>query len=289
MSDDGSDDFQDYDFHSLLDASNWEDLLKLLTDLKEQEPDIVEYALSILDDKNSTPIHKAVWKAPIPLAKLMITVVPLEARETILLKQDADGNTPLHLCCANLELKSDESLDTSVIKLLTESAPTAHETLNWQNDSPSHLLLTSAGFHAVPDNYRAEAAAEDLLKSILGDRQHLTTAQNAGGATLLHAAAAHGSYERVLMALLEMCPESADLKDENGMLPLHYVAACVSGVITSPIFVHRLVSRNPGSVMSQCQITSDTPLHLFVSNAKRNMEKHDWNSRNSTRIGKYLF
>lgn len=269
--------------HDLMKKADWRQLLGILADLRNADPAIIEAALSTLDERNSTPLHIAVWKAPMALVKLLMSVIPFDVRGLILFKQDVDGNTPLHLACANLELKSDGTLDMSLLVVLIKGAPNAFETVNWQGDTPLHLLLTSPAFRADPQNFQAEACAEEMVKSALQGRIHLASTLNNSGATLLHVACAHGAHERVLMILLELAPESADIVDNEGMLPLHYVAACISGKSTPAIFAETLVEANQEAVIHPCN-TGDTPLHLFVSNSKKNIDKHERNSRNTAKV-----
>ena len=290
LPDDGkqNDDLERSVLHDLLKESDWKALLAYLGELRNKESDVIEHELSKLDEHNATPLHTAVWKAPMPLVKLILSVIPFDFRELILLKQDMDGNTPLHLACANLELKkTDGSLDVSVIKTLAVGAPHAHEMVNWQGDTPLHLLVTSPAFRADPSNFEAETVAQDLVNEVLQTRVHLASVQNRTGATMLHAAAAHGAYERVLMALLEVAPACAEIADKVGMLPLHYVAACVSGKGTPAALAFTLVEAYPDAVVHPCN-TGDTPLHLFVCNAKRNIDKHERNSRNTAKLVEVL-
>ena len=269
--------------HDLLKEADWKQLLSILAHLRTQNPVIIEAALVTLDTRNSTPLHIAVWKAPTPLVKLLMSVIPLDVRELLLLKQDIDGNTPLHLACANLELKSDGTLDMTMLGLLVKDAPNAHETVNCEGDTPLHLLLTSPAFRADPQNFQAEAYAEEMVKITLKNRIQLASTLNNSGATLLHVACAHGAHERVLMILLELAPKSAELVDNEGMLPLHYVAACISGKCTPAIFAEKLVEANQEAVIHPCN-TGDTPLHFFLSNAKKNIDKHERNSRNTAKV-----
>jgi ankyrin repeat protein len=87
----------------------------------------------------------------------------------------------------------------------------------------------------------------------------------------------------VLMVLLELAPETAESVDKEGRLPLHYVAACISGKCTPAIFTEQLIEAHPEAVIHPCN-TGDTPLHLFVSNAKLNIDKHEHDSRNTAKV-----
>jgi hypothetical protein len=61
-----------------------------------------------------------------PTHQTLDSTISLEARQEILLKQDVDGNTPLHLSCANLELEQEESSpegQTSTTNTTINTAP----------------------------------------------------------------------------------------------------------------------------------------------------------------------
>lgn len=353
--------------HELLERAEWSHLLLCMEQLKKEDPAVIRQELSALDPyRRSTPIHTAVWKAPLPLVKLMISIIPFSGREKILLQQDIDGNTPLHLACANLDIrhewddttikenggkKNDDddddgeasfalsaaqnvSLDTSVIKTLTLGAPSAHTLTNREGDCPLALLLTSPAMRSADITstsaiLAAEAAAEDLVKSILKACPQLATIQNDNGMTLLHAAAAHGAHELVLATLLETTLEikeeqerqqksnqqqdssdgkgkknqqqqqqgeegdkriihCSELEDKLGRLPLHYVAACMTGTSPPVIFTDKLIQANPKSIVHQCK-TGNTPLHLLVSNITRKiLDPSIRSSRNMARFVELL-
>jgi ankyrin repeat protein len=319
--------------HDLVQASEWQRLLRCLERLGKEESSVIRQELTKIDhERRATPIHTAVWKAPLQLTKLLISIIPLEARQEILLRQDIDGNTPLHLACANLELKQEESspegkttntnattatataiitFDASVVEILAMRAPDAHGIRNDQGDIPLALLLTSPAMRArdgggADGGSEAEAAAETLVRSMLnyqkqgsqtnsddhdhdddnGDMVFLT--QNENGMTLLHAAAANGAHERVLMAVLDVAWFCAGLADKAGRLPLHYVAACISGKSPPALFAQRLVVAHPEAIVQPCN-TGDTPLHLLVSNIQNKIpNKEEQSSHSITKLVELL-
>jgi hypothetical protein len=65
--------------------------------------------------------------------------------------------------------------------------------------------------------------------------------QNENGMTLLHAAAANGAHEQVLMALMDNTWFRAGLANKAGRLPLQYVGACISGKIPPGLCAQRLI------------------------------------------------
>jgi ankyrin repeat protein len=278
--------------HELLQAGEWKSLLVYLEKLRNEEASLIRSELTRVDgERKATPIHMAVWKAPLLLTKHFVSTIPSDYQEEILTKQDIDGNTPLHLACANLELKiKDNTLfDASVIKTLTLGAPSAHEIMNHQGDCPLALLLTSPAMRADSNRTEAEAAAEDLVKSILEKQPHLVSTQNINGKNLLHAAAGRGAHERVLMTLLEVAgPTCAEQPDDDGRLPLHYAASCISGKCPSVVFVEKLVEAYPEAIIHPGN-TGDTPLHLLVSNIQTKIiDKEERSSQNVRKIALLL-
>jgi ankyrin repeat protein len=263
--------------HALLKRSQWKALLECVNQLKR--PDEIHEALSNRDDHEATALHTAAWKAPPKLARLMLDLIPCGERKKYLLSLDSDGNTPLHLACANL----DESVDFSIIKHVLVMAPEALEMGNNSGDSPLHLLVSSPGFCRGFD-FTIEAAAEEAITSLLKIVGNVANVRNASGATLLHVAIAHGAHERVLVKLINMAPDAAIVSDNHGMLPIHYVAAFGGTPFT---FVGQLICAFPEGITSQTE-NGDTPLHLLISNANKHVQKGQFLDRNTTKLAELL-
>jgi ankyrin repeat protein len=251
--------------HPIFEASLWQRLYECLQDLElNYFPEAIREAFTEISPRDETVLHVAAWKAPPLLCLMMLELLSsssVSERKEMFLIGDGDGNTPLHLACANL----DERLDFSVIKNILLLAPEALEMTNLNGDTPLHLLVASAGFRQS-HNFEAEVAAEEAITSLLLMAGHLATVQNYQGATLLHTAIGSGSHERVLVKLLSMAPEAVEISDVAGMLPLHYVAAFRG---TPWTFAGQLIQTCPSSISAQT-LHGDTPLHLLMTNAKRN-------------------
>lgn len=87
----------EHNLHLYLENCAWEELYYQLKDLSTKATRIqAEINVSSMDD--ATVLHTAVWKAPAGLALIMIKLLPIQdEKENIFLKQDKDGNTPIHV------------------------------------------------------------------------------------------------------------------------------------------------------------------------------------------------
>lgn len=266
--------------HPYLQKSQWKLLLDSVLELQGLErPDVVEATLMATDENNSTVLHIASWKAPPKVALFVLNLIPNKKRKEFLLSVDSDGNTPLHLACANL----DERVEFSVIKHVLLLAPDALEMRNNSGDSPLHLLVSSPGF-CRGQEFSVEAAAEEAITSLLMMVGHMANIRNTSGATLLHVAIAHGAHERVLVQVLDLAPTAAHIPDNRGMIPLHYVAAFGG---TPWTFVGQLIWSFPESIVAQTE-NGDTPLHLLMSNAHKHVKKDKFLDRNTTKLAELL-
>jgi ankyrin repeat protein len=281
----------EWSWHRMLKQSEWEGLFDSLIQFKGQRAAVPEEM--ILDkDACTTVLHVAAWKAPPSLMLLLLdamtssqassdNTITAEARTKMyLVCGDSDGNTPLHLACANLEPYhpvpasagtegASDAIDFSVIKNLLLLAPEALEMQNKAGDTPLHLLLIADAFRRDDADFATEAAAEEAIASFLHMAGHLAVTQNNAGCTPLHVAVASHCHERVLVQLLMMSPEAVTVADQQRMLPLHYVAA-FGGIPWT--FAEQLVRAFPDSICCQT-VDGDTPLHLLVANAKRNIHQ----------------
>jgi len=264
--------------HRYLRTAEWKLLLEAILKLQSAGQNTIQSALSCRNELGETPLHVAAWKAPPRLALLMLELVPTDVCKQLLLTVDDDGNTPLHLACANL----DETVEFAVIKNVLLLAPDSLEMQNLYGDTPLHLLVCSKAF-AKSSNFAVEAAAEEATTSLLMMVGHLAIVKNDCGLTLLHIAIAHGAHERVLVKLLSLGPAAAQVRDQRGMLPVHYVAAFGG---TPWTFVRQLLQTSAESCTAQTE-NGDTPLHLLMSNAKKNLvqpKKHRFVNRNTIKL-----
>ena len=273
-------------FHEMLEAGNFDSVLTHLQKLQTEDDTVIRNELSRVDGvRKETPIHVAVLKGLHSLTKLFIKAIPAEYREGILIKQDVDGNTPLHLACANLELTVEDNsmFDASAIKSLTKGAFSAHEVMNNRGDCPLASLMMSSAMRADSNRKEAEETAENMVRSILERQMRLASAQNSNGRTLLHIAIGHGVHERVLEALIEAAgPTDAEKPYEDGKLPLHYAVSCMNGRCPSVAFVEKLVKTYPEAITHGDNV-GETPLHIFVRSIQK--EISDQEERSSLSFG----
>ncbi len=258
---------EDSIMHQTLDRNDWTQLLKFMEKLRRESPTTIAYELTKTDQTlRATVLHRVIAKCPLTVTKLLLSIVPFDSRHDILLLPDMHGNTPLHVACANLQIQSkNNSIDDSIIKTLAVGAPEAHDIANDQGDIPISLLLTSPAMTAKldPDLLAVESQAEDLIRRILQDRPDLSSAQNKQCQTLLHVATHHRAHERVSILLLDSAGYTAGLSDSQGRLPLHSVAAVVSGHNPPLSLVERLLVAAPEAIATPCSV-GNTPLHWLI-------------------------
>lgn len=291
--------------HTLLEVAQWQSVRQLLQQLQDNHPEQPDDLPYILRTKGRTLrsgkarrniLHLATQTAPPQLILYLLQLVVLIEQQPppfFLLLKDEKGNTPLHIACANLN--GANRLEWFVLKNLAMLAPEALTVPNQHGDTPFHLLAASTAFSRTGKDITAEIAAEDALETLFsaledkldGDEDHAKTAilrQNERGLTTLHAAIANHAHERVLISLLEICPEMARVPDEDGNLPLHYVAKYGIGPWT---WVQTLIDAAPESVWAQSQ-NHETPLHVLVAHASEFLQSPDCLDRNTTKLVEML-
>jgi ankyrin repeat protein len=262
------------DLLSLLGQNEWKKLRKTLTNLQETAGNatVRRVLMATTKKRKETPLHVAVWKAPPHLTLAMFELLLLQSPDDckdVMLQKDVDGNTPLHLACANVQ---DASSKFTVIRNALLLAPQALEMANLHGDTPLHLLVASKAFSSCKEGSDA-TAAEQAVASLLLMAPVVATRQNKNGLTLLHVAIANQAQEQVILKLLKIAPQAAQIADCRGMLPLHYVAAFFFQTrnISMPT-VEKLLRAEPDGIYSQT-MEGDTPLHLLMSNARQQIKK----------------
>jgi len=262
-----------YNLHGHLETCSWEGLYHELETLANDPDEKLSRISAVSNTNGATALHTAVWKAPSGIALIMLKLLPRDdaASRHLLVKRDRDGNTPLHLLCANMMPYYDSSskpiLDTSVLELVIDIAPRALQLQNKEGDTPLHLFVTSPAVLSYstitgPPSPDLISTVLKALKRILEQKSALTM-QDISGATPLHSAIAAGTNESVLNALLEASPVACKMEDKRGMTPLHYVAALLK---TPASFVTKMMSMYQYGLCHKSN-DGDTPLHILVRNS----------------------
>lgn len=270
----------------MIEESDWTQLHNSLTICKLRRI-LVSEDMIIYADRNTTALHLATQKAPTSLILLLLDVMTTCFRshpnrdtadsgtaevssKNFCLCGNSDGNTPLHIACANLERTmiteaGQVTIDFSVIKNLLVLGPEALTMQNNNGDSPLHLLLASKALQQPEDittTKNAVSSAVEAIAAILGMEKDTALKQNVHGLTPLHVAIANHCPKSVLLQLLIMVPKAAVITDNDGMNSLHYVA---SFGVQSWTFVEQLITAYPELIYQQT-IHGDTPLHLLIAN-----------------------
>jgi ankyrin repeat protein len=269
--------------HLAMEKASWKELHQQIIGLsKSSNPTDIAAQLSIPHPRDGgTILHVASWKAPPSLGAMMIQLMNENSREMAVLQsiRDGEGNTPLHLCCGNLEYSEDGVDHLAVLKAIVNVAPKSAWTMqNAEGDTPLHMLVTSplcaAAFVDDDDGSDGDTTRTTSKSTKAGKLalEAVNLALKAGavecattpeGATPLHVALAHGAHDCVVEALLDVAPSAAEVEDGRGMLPLHWAAAF--GRVSHGV-VKRLINAYPQAV-TRASIDGDIPLHLAVSNA----------------------
>lgn len=273
----------------MIEDADWTDLFESLTRCKRQRTLLTEEMI-IYSERCTTVLHVAAHKAPSELMLLLLDVITTccdsyqygsqqDNRETTgteassknyCLCGDTDGNTPLHIVCANLKRtptrgSEQVTIDFSVVKNLLVLGPEALVMQNRNGDTPLHLLLASKALQQ-PDDIKtmrnAVTAAVEALTAFLGMAKDMALKQNVNGLTPLHVAIANHCPKGILLKLLIAVPKAVTIADNDGMNSLHYVA---SFGVQSWTFVEQLITAYP-ELIHQQTIHGDTPLHLLIAN-----------------------
>lgn len=121
-----------FDLIPMIEAREWKRLKKVLAHMELNSSDTdIQATLGHSNERGETPLHTAAWKAPTKLVLSLLELISLSDRKKYLLALDCDGNTPLHLACANL----DERIEFSVIKNLLVLAPESLDAKNVNGDT----------------------------------------------------------------------------------------------------------------------------------------------------------
>ena len=260
--------------HHAMEKASWKELHQHIIDLsKSTNPTDIAAQLSIPHPRDGgTTLHVASWKAPPSLGAMMIQLMPENSREMAVLQsiRDGEGNTPLHLCCGNLEYCEDGIDHLAVLRAIVKVAPKSAWTMqNTEGDTPLHMLVTSPlcaatipGDDDAVKSTNAEKLALEAVNLALAQTAECATT-TPEGATPLHVALAHGAHDCVIEALLDAVPSAAEVEDGRGLLPLHWAAAF--GRVSHGV-VKRLINAYPQAI-TRVSIDGDIPLHLAVANA----------------------
>ena len=253
------------ELQSALETCNWQEVHEFISNKGKET--IEEHFATEFGEHRESPLHSIVSKGSPKFAKYILELLSPSLMETMGMTRDGDGNTPLHLYCANVDVITKE--ETAVLKHLAKGAPRALQMPNGGGDTPLHLFVASKA--CTSGDFAAEAAAEQAVSLLLGECMEVAIIQDSSGATPLHTAISHGAHERVLMRLLDIAPVAAKISDQRGMLPLHYVAAFWK---TQFAPVEQLLKAYP-EALTKATMNGDTPLHLLISNCQGGEDRLD--------------
>ena len=256
---------EDEVLHTLIRENRWDECMKVLQQLLLNPQGTLRDRAVLAAGADTSLLHTVSWKAPKRLLLLFMDALetcpiessvfgsPKERLSALLRSGDGQGNTPLHLVCANLG-KTDTF--TAVQRMLL-AAPRTLEVCNDRGDTPFHLLLASDALQAH-DSIEIDQAIASLLE--IG--RDIPSVQNQRGLLPLHVAIANNCSDVVCCQILEATPSQAlACLDQYGMTAVHF---CAVFGHSSRHFLREVIQRQPSCLVRQTN-AGDTPLHLFVA------------------------
>lgn len=272
------DDDENLELLPLVERGKWK-TLKNLTDRIEEnyDPAQIRKALATQNRLSETPIHVAAWKAPAKVTVALLDVIKSveDDPSELLIQTDHDGNTPLHLACANLA-KGASDRHFQVLRKIHELAPIALTAVNLAGDTPMHLLVASEAFSSNHTQERTADYAAELVKTWLPTVPDVAVQQNNNGLAILHIAIANKTFVRILKFLVSDYPASCSLPDTRQQVPLHYAASFYSPRIHWK-WMQALLEAAPEARL-QKSVAGETPEDLFKKHYAT--KKEDKNTRN---------
>jgi len=271
---------------------NWDELHHQISKLSSNR-ELLLPTLSATDSNDlSTPIHVAVWKAPPALALWLLQLLDdSEETKSLLLARDAEGNTALHLCAANLQPSIDalsnveHQFDISVLQALCSKTPSSGcVAQNSRSDTPLHLLISTPYPDPLLEQAERDKSLLNAVVTLMKRNPSACLLKDSSGATPLHVCIANSSSYDLISTVLEKCKDATSIEDKYGMLPLHYVAAFAK---TPVEVVLKIFQAHPPAVYSPTG-NGDVPLHLAISNSNTTLIKKGQINKESLKIVRAL-
>ncbi|KAL7469727.1 hypothetical protein ACHAXS_009992 [Conticribra weissflogii] len=173
----------------------------------------------------------------------MMRLMPSDSREMGVLQsiRDGEGNTPLHLCCANLDYpppRHDDAGGTdddredhclAVLREIAKAAPSKAWTMqNSEGDTPLHMLVTSPLFAADPNAAHARhprPAAYSAKDVAVAAKIAVAALHIALGLDVASPSAANANVNINANAASHSHVEATLIQERSGGTPLHVALA----------------------------------------------------------------
>eukprot|EP00011_Vannellida_sp_DIVA3-517-6-12_P007928 CAMPEP_0114606574 /NCGR_PEP_ID=MMETSP0168-20121206/1634_1 /TAXON_ID=95228 ORGANISM="Vannella sp., Strain DIVA3 517/6/12" /NCGR_SAMPLE_ID=MMETSP0168 /ASSEMBLY_ACC=CAM_ASM_000044 /LENGTH=433 /DNA_ID=CAMNT_0001817447 /DNA_START=51 /DNA_END=1352 /DNA_ORIENTATION=+ len=211
------------------------------------------------DKSGTTVLHMLAQTTGIEMLRLVASYVPRERR----MEKNFDGFTPLH--CAT---KPRAWIGRGPIR--ARGGPLGCG-LEFYLEDATHEDLTCVGAGGATPLHCAVASgpsrAAMLLMRYLDDEDLTRTDER--GRTPLHYVR-HSNDAEVALEILGRVPYAMTFVDNDGCNPLHCLLGGFQGPTTELMVLHRVLQATPSEQLSAQNNNGDTPLHLCVSNSRRN-------------------
>lgn len=262
---------QNKSLHQLLDEEKWDEAQTDLETFRTQPGKVLPDSTLLSDVSGSSALHIAAYTAPNHITLQLLEVLiqnpapdckPLERARALALCGDKEGNTPLHLACARLNIDEKGNFDFVVVKHLVDLARTAVRSINNDGNTPINLLLSSKAYIGGAGRGKNTESAVAALLDAASDASMI---QNNRGLTPLHTAIFNHCSERVLYKLISYGIAAFDKADGNGLKPIHYTS-----LYGAPLScLELMVESTPESICSVTSSQGETPLHYTIANLSK--------------------
>ena len=217
---------------------------------------------------STTPLHIVCQHSNCPLD---IVDAMLECTVETASWEDTNGWLPLHYACA-------KSVPVDVIMALMVAYPDGEVTQDKRLRTPLHFAFFKSGNdnvenkndshsnsgNSVESNHRLDYEDVGRIVSLL---KRATMIGDEKGRLPLHFAAAYGTSQAALEALIDACPRSLCAKENTGRTALHYTMANAHND-TSPCVLGCLLKHMHNTSIDDEDEDGNLPLHLMSLRAE---------------------
>ncbi len=228
-------------------ASRWANIRRWFLDHRSRAE---RYAACVQQGVfSTTPLHFVCQNPNCPLD--IINIMIAYGGETVSW-EDANGWLPLHYACA-------KNVSYDVLKVLYEAYPDGDVAQDKRMRTPLHFVFYKSDEEgendSQPSEYQDIDRVVDLLHRaiMIGDEK---------GRLPIHFAAAYGTSEEALEALIQSHPRSIQAKENTGRTPLHYAMANAHND-TSPQVLKFILKNLDHDSLDDIDDEGNLPLHLM--------------------------
>ena len=199
---------------------------------------------------STTPLHFVCQHPNCPLD--IVTAVIAYGGDTISW-EDSNGWLPLHYACA-------KNVSIEVLESLANAYPDGNVAQDKRMRTPLHFVFYK---NENDDEIDLKRLGDEDIGKVVNLLHRAIMVGDEKGRLPIHFAAAYGTSEAALEALLASCPRSLYAKENTGRTPLHYAMANAHND-TSPQVLRFLLKHLENDSVDEVDDEGNLPLHLMA-------------------------